>query len=86
MPAKRDNRSDPPEADIEYCPGGQSVRSSLPFRQGMIAPYGVSVTPRQIPFFGLRGGGRCGMMKQMKQYQKSGKMPPGMGGMGGFGR
>ncbi len=26
------------------------------------------------------------MMKQMKQYQKSGKMPPGMGGFGGFGR
>ena len=24
------------------------------------------------------------MMKQMKQYQKSGKMPPNMGGMGGF--
>lgn len=26
------------------------------------------------------------MMKQMKQYQKTGRMPPGMGGMGGFGR
>ena len=26
------------------------------------------------------------MMKQMKQYTKSGKMPPGMGGFGGFGR
>ena len=26
------------------------------------------------------------MMKQMKQYQKSGRIPPGMGGMGGFGR
>lgn len=26
------------------------------------------------------------MMKQLKQYQKSGKMPPGMGGMGGFSR
>ncbi|MCR5491484.1 MAG: signal recognition particle protein [Bacilli bacterium] len=26
------------------------------------------------------------LMKQMKQYQKTGKMPPGMGGMGGFGR
>ena len=25
------------------------------------------------------------MMKQMKQYQKSGRMPPGMGGMGGLG-
>ena len=26
------------------------------------------------------------LMKQMKQYQKSGKVPPGMGGLGGFGR
>ena len=25
------------------------------------------------------------MMKQMEGYRKSGKMPPGMGGMGGMG-
>ena len=25
------------------------------------------------------------MMKQMKQYQKSGRVPPGMGGLGGLG-